>query len=293
MILSLTDGRWTGPILDNHFHLDKKGRYLDAALDFQLAGGTDLILVHKPDFDNLPDDEAGIKTAYADTLDMAVSVRKELELSVRVILGPHPAAWAHQIGPLGIEAANDLHLGAVQLALDHCAEGEAVGVGEIGRPHWEVGDEMMAQADALLEEMLSMCAQAEVPAQLHLDANGEQTYREISRICDRARLPREMAIHHHAQADVSSGFTHGLIPSVIVGKGSIRDIAQSLWGNEGGFLMETDYMDDMKRPGAVLGPKTVPKRTQALVPALLGLGIDVESVLETVHRDLPNLLYGE
>jgi TatD-related deoxyribonuclease len=277
VLLSLTGGRWTGPILDNHFHLDKEGRYLDAALDFQRAGGTDLILVHKPDFDNLPTDEAGIKAAYSNTLEMAAAVRKQTDLSVRVVLGPHPAAWAHQIGPLGLEAANDLHLGAVQLALDHCAEGEAVGVGEIGRPHWEVGDEMMA----------------EVPAQLHLDANGEQTYSEISLICDRARLPREMAIHHHAQADVSSDFTHGLIPSVIVGKGSIRDIAQSLWGNEGGFLMETDYMDDMKRPGAVLGPKTVPKRTQALVPALLGLGIDVESVLETVHRDLPNLLYGE
>ena len=290
--MSLVDGHWTGPIVDNHFHLDMDGRYLDAALDFQRAGGTDLILVHKPNFDNLPTDEAGIKSAYENTLEMAAAVRKETDLSVRVILGPHPAAWAHQIEPLGMEDANDLHLGAVQLALDFCAEKEAVGVGEVGRPHWEVGGEVMGQADALLEEILSMCAKAEVPAQLHLDANGEQTYTEISRICDRARMPREMAIHHHAQADVSSDFTHGLTPSVIVGKGSIRDIAQSIWGNEGGFLMETDYMDDMSRPGAGLGPKTVPKRTQALVPALLGLGIDVESVLETVHRDLPNALYG-
>jgi TatD-related deoxyribonuclease len=31
------------------------------------------------------------------------------------------------------------------------------------------------------------------------------------------------------------------------------------------FLMETDYIDDPKRPGAVLGPKTVPKRTKTLL----------------------------
>ena len=52
--MNFSDGHWKGPILDNHFHLDKSGRYLDAALDFKRAGGTDLVLVHKPDFNNLP-----------------------------------------------------------------------------------------------------------------------------------------------------------------------------------------------------------------------------------------------
>ena len=31
------------------------------------------------------------------------------------------------------------------------------------------------------------------------------------------------------------------------------------------FLMETDYIGDPKRPGAVLGPKTVPKLTKKLL----------------------------
>ena len=29
--------------------------------------------------------------------------------------------------------------------------------------------------------------------------------------------------------------------------------------------METDYLDDITRPGAVLGPKTVPRRTNELI----------------------------
>ena len=40
---------WTGPILDDHFHLNRNGRYLDAVLDFQRTGGTDIVLVHCPD----------------------------------------------------------------------------------------------------------------------------------------------------------------------------------------------------------------------------------------------------
>jgi len=31
------------------------------------------------------------------------------------------------------------------------------------------------------------------------------------------------------------------------------------------ILMETDYLDDKTRPGAVLGPKTVPRRTRELL----------------------------
>jgi len=46
-------------------------------------------------------------------------------------------------------------------------------------------------------------------------------------------------------------------------------------------------MDDPKRPGAVLGPKTVPKRTKQLIDA----GVDDE-VLYRTHVDLPERLYG-
>jgi len=30
-------------------------------------------------------------------------------------------------------------------------------------------------------------------------------------------------------------------------------------------MVETDYIDDKKRPGAVLGPKTVPKKVKELL----------------------------
>ncbi len=79
----------------------------------------------------------------------------------------------------------------------------------------------------------------------------------------------------------------------MMGKESIKDITDTIWKNEGGFLMETDYMDDVRRPGAVLGPKTVPRRTQALATSLIGMGIDAESALAAVHVDLPEALYGE
>ena len=32
--------KWSGPIVDNHFHLNRSGRFLEAAKDFKNAGGT-------------------------------------------------------------------------------------------------------------------------------------------------------------------------------------------------------------------------------------------------------------
>jgi TatD-related deoxyribonuclease len=52
--------------------------------------------------------------------------------------------------------------------------------------------------------------------------------------------------------------------------------------------METDYIDDPRRPGAVLGPATVPRKTAKL----RSLGIMTESDAARIHQELPARTYG-
>jgi TatD-related deoxyribonuclease len=52
--------------------------------------------------------------------------------------------------------------------------------------------------------------------------------------------------------------------------------------------METDYLDDPHRPGAVLGPKTVPKRTLKL---LSDKKLTEDDVF-TIHQKNPQKVYG-
>ena len=131
---------WKGPILDDHFHLNRNGRFLDAANDFLRVGGTDLVLVHCPNFASPPVTREGHSEAYADTIAMAQKVR-ELGLGVRVILGPHPAAFAHQFESLG-DRAEENYWDSIETALHYVHEGLAHGIGEVGRPHWPVSDEI-------------------------------------------------------------------------------------------------------------------------------------------------------
>jgi TatD-related deoxyribonuclease len=54
------------------------------------------------------------------------------------------------------------------------------------------------------------------------------------------------------------------------------------------FLMETDFMDDSSRPGAVLGPRTVPRVTSAL----LDEGLMSGEAAHRIHVDNVQRTYG-
>ena len=291
----LLDGRWTGPILDQHIHLDRSNRFLDAVAEFVGAGGTGIMLVHKPSFSSaLPTDLDGYRTAYSDTLEMAEEARDAYEIEVGVVLGPHPVAWEHQIEPLGLERATELHLEAVGLALDHIDAGDAVCLGEVGRPHYPVSDETWSAANDMLREVMALAAGAGTSIQLHVEDNGEKTCRELAALCDEAGLARDRAIRHYAPADVGTDFTHGLAATVSVGRGSVETLTETIANANAPWGMETDFLDDPRRPGAVLGPKTVPKRTQQLCAALLAADWDedeVSGLMSSIHNDWPAQLY--
>lgn len=52
--------------------------------------------------------------------------------------------------------------------------------------------------------------------------------------------------------------------------------------------METDYLDDSSRPGAVLGPRTVPRRTIEF----LNKGIFTEEDAYRIHQETVERVYG-
>ena len=308
-IIHLWDGeKWNGPITDGHLHLDRKGRFLNAALDFESSGGTRLILVHKPNFSKLPENIDHVSTAYLDTISIANEVRAATNIQVQVILGPHPVVWSHQIESLGEKRATELHIQSVDLALKYFESGDCVGIGDIGRPHFPVSSEVWNSANKMLRNILKRCSKKNAPVQFHVEDKGLSTYQELSQICSEANYPKSIALRHYAPADVSPFFTSKLPVTVSMGRGSVQKIASTIdvnllfKGDHPPVLMETDYLDDPKRPGAVLGPRTIAKRTNELGKLLQmpedegGKGWTHEEIskfLWKIHHVWPNMLYGE
>tara|TARA_B000000557_G_C20790505_1_gene450802 strand:- start:126 stop:1019 length:894 start_codon:yes stop_codon:yes gene_type:complete len=292
---SIVDGRWTGPVVDQHIHLDRSNRYLSAIEEFVRVGGTGIMLVHKPGFSgSLPIDREGYREVYSETISMAEEIREKFEISVGVVLGPHPVAWERQISELGMDRASELHLESVDLALELIEQGKAHCLGEVGRPHYQVSEETWIQANENLSQIMTEAAISKVPIQLHVEDAGSETYSEISRMAMRAGLPLAQTVRHYASPDVSSNFTHGLACTVSVGRGSVEGLVSTYANASAPWGMETDFLDDPRRPGAVLGPKTIPKRTDELCSALLveNRVSDVENLLLKIHSEWPSKLYG-
>ena len=288
------NGRWIGPILDQRMHLDRKNRFFEAVNEFIISGGTAINLVHKPDFSNLPKTPSDYRKAYQNTLEMATEVRNKFGITVSVILGPHPVAWEHQIHTMGLEKSSSLHLQAVKIALEYISSGHAICLGEVGRPHYPVSDEIWDASNDLLLKIMKLAAEAKTSIQLHVEDNGEKTYSDLAILCDKAKLSRHLAIRHYAPANISEEFTHGLSVTVSVGKDSISKIVETLPMSNSYWGMETDFLDDEKRPGAVLGPKTIPKRTQQLSSLLIKNGYSegqVSEILNNIHFNWPQILY--
>ncbi len=297
--MSLVKGKWDGPIVDNHFHLNRNGRFLSADEDFKKAGGTGLILVHCPNFSSPPTTKKEHKNSYFDTILMAEQVREKVEINVRVVLGPHPVAFAHQFelwfeeeGEKGAQRAIENYNDSIDIALDFVQEGKAVAIGEVGRPHWKTSDEVIGLSNKLLEETMALAKKEKIPLQLHMEENGNQTYGDLESMAERVGLNPIYLVRHFAPADVSISMVGKITPSVNLGKDGINTLVETCKLSDHGFMLETDYMDDPRRPGAVLGPKTVPKRTQQLALLAEENGLD-EEMFYNIHQELPNMIYGE
>ena len=296
-------------IFDNHFHLDFAGLGVKAVKDFESSGGTHILLVHKPFAD------------YETTLKLAELVRRETNVKVFVALGPHPAELTKLLEKFSLKASVEKMKKGIEAAGKYVMEKSSVAIGEIGRPHYDVPDDKQETKFPAFQGMLripvdkqekelscvprnsigipvdvwdasnkimeyAMCVAKDVncPVILHTETATRETFREIAKTADKVGLKREKIIKHYSPPLVKLEDNFGIFPSILAGKDAIKEAVKI----SNRFMMETDYMDDIKRPGAVLGPKTVPRVTKLF----LEKGIFTENDIIKIHKENPEKVYG-
>ena len=267
------------PVLDNHMHLDPDAaRGMDAVEDFVHLGGTHLLVVNKPSWhlgveSKDPDD---FRSVFETTLDIVADASERLPGRAWPILGVHPGLISQLVDDRGCspEEAADLMQRVLDIAADYVASGDALAL-KSGRPHYEVDDAVWDASNDVMKHAFALGADRDCAVQLHTEASEDLT--EIAAWADDRGLPPHRVVKHYA-----SGRLAGPTPSVMCNKEWLETAAD----NDAPFLMETDYVDDPDRPGAVMGPKTVPRRVRWLREE----GYD--DAVETAHVETPKQVYG-
>ncbi|MDX1744639.1 MAG: TatD family hydrolase [Halobacteriales archaeon] len=269
----------SSPILDNHLHLDPDhGRGMEAVADFARSGGTHLLVVNKPSWQLGVDVETGadFRAVFDRTVAVVEDASAELTGRAWAVLGVHPALISRLVDDRGLtpDRAAELMQAGLDVAATYAAEGTAVAL-KSGRPHYEVTEAVWDASNDVLRHALSLGAETGVPVQLHTEATDDLS--TVGAWAEAVGLPSDQVVKHFAEGPCA-----GVTPSVIARKAALEAAIDA----DVPFMMETDFIDDPDRPGAVLGPKTVPRR----VDWLREQGYD--DVIERAHVESPRRVYG-
>ena len=218
---------------------------------------------------------------------MAEEIRSAVGVGVFVVVGPYPVDLLPLQEKFGRETALAIMKKGMDEAAFFCKEQKCIALGEIGRPHFPVDPQIIQDSNEILIYGMEKAKDVGVPVVLHTESTTPAQCKEFVEMGRKVGLPADRIVKHFAPPLITHDENFGLMPSVLATRRNIVEALQK--GTR--FLMETDYIDDMRRPGAVLGPKSVPKLTKKLLDENLmseqqSQQIHVENPQNTYHIDL-------
>ncbi|HJJ62111.1 MAG TPA: TatD family hydrolase [Methanocorpusculum sp.] len=263
------------PILDDHFHLNRRtGKGPEVIKEFMRSGGTHIVLVTLPSWScgvtaSKPED---FREVFDPTLADAEAVRA-LGCTCYCMAGVHPAEVGRLLERMSLDEAESLMKGGLDLAAEYVADGKCIGI-KSGRPHYPVSPEVWEMSNRVLSHALTLAGELDCPLQIHAESGPCD---DVIDMAKKAGMDSTRVIKHFATCDTP------LHPSVTAREPFLAD-----WFRDGKvFTMESDFMDDNSRPGAVNGPRSVPRTMQRM---LQKGDITVDDVCR-IHSDVPGKLY--
>jgi TatD-related deoxyribonuclease len=122
------------------------------------------------------------------------------------------------------------------------------------------------------------------PVIIHCESGSLETNRYLSETARSVGLDPGLVVKHFSPPLVLPDETFGVMPSIPASKSYL---AEAIGKGARRFMMETDYIDDPDKPGAVMSINTVPKK----VHSMLASGKMSEEFVYHICKELPDSLY--
>jgi len=247
-------------VFDNHLHLQLNGENVEAVCRFEKAGGTHINLTNVPNY-SYPLDGEYYGRIYEDTLKLKKMVEEKTGVRVLVTIGPYPVDLVELVRRgKELKEAKEFLIDGLKLAARYIEDKKADAIGEIGRPHFPVSEEIWEASNEIILEGMGIAKDIDAPVVLHTESATEKTWKDMSAMAEKARIDKNKVIKHYSPPIVDSR-NFGIFPSIIASRKNIREALKQ--GTR--FLLETDFMDEPTRPNAVLPIESVPRRARWII----------------------------
>jgi TatD-related deoxyribonuclease len=248
------------PVVDHHCHLSPGGEGVEAARRFHREGGAHLFLTthnwnHRP-LHTVEDYRAQFESIE----ELGRRIRTETLVGSSLVVAPYPVDLLTTADAVGLAKAVEVQMQGLDLAGRWVREHRAVAIGEVGWPHFPIPEDRGLAARQVFHHALEVAHDVGCPAVVHCEDLTPEGYRALSEEAKGVGLPPERVVKHYARSYVTPIDRCGVTPSFLARK---EGVAAAL-NDDGPWFLETDFLDDPRRPGAVLDIATVPRRAVAI-----------------------------
>ncbi len=284
----------TIPYADAHAHSNPV-RGLGAAKvaeRFRRAGGWFIALVGLSPWHYQIDVRRDPLAAYRKAVEVHIEECKrarEAGLRVACFAGFHPADVDHLLDA-GLSHTKVLELG--EAVVEHvarlCRDGVLDGIGEVGRQHFKTNVENALIAVEVLTRALEYARDYGCPVHMHLENAGEITVVLTDRLVERVGAPHEKLLFHHSKPVVASAAVERGYYATLPGKEPLLRYYFSRRMPLDRIMVESDYIDDPRRPCVSSCPWEVVERLEKLRRE----GVIDEETLARINVDNVVRFYG-
>lgn len=240
--------------IDSHAHASPLGLgYDEVVRRFKLGGGRFIVLVQlTPGGYGFENDLEGVVKSLEAHVALCDKVKRE-HGGVLCFGGLHPAV-ADRLArsTRGVDSVySEIERGYMKKLENLISEGLLDGLGEFGRPHYPSPPESWAINELLLVRSLETARDLDVPVHIHSENAGLITLRSLKLFVDKVGISREKILVHHVPPSQTSIYTREGFYVSIVGK---FEVVKTIGSECLNVVIESDYLDDPRRPGAVAYP---------------------------------------
>ncbi len=177
------------------------------------------------------------------------SAAREAGIKVSCLAGFHPAEVDKLIG-IGVKPEDVLALAEQVLEMEAslCSKGVIQGIGEVGRQHYKTMPERVAIATSIMIKAFEYARDYDCLVHLHLENAGYVTVRTVNDLARLVGVPPHLVVFHHASLRVAEAAENSGYYTTLPGKKELLSRAFSKNIPLDTLLIESDYIDDPKRP---------------------------------------------
>ncbi len=274
-------------ISDAHAHISNKGiGPHEYAKRFKGSNGWFIALA------SLPPYHYGLGSSLYDLIksfDIHIelcNIIRSYGIKVSCILGLHPAYIDRIIKEY--QSRHEKVLEIVNKGIEtierYIKEGRADGVGEVGRPHYKTIPEVFSLCDYIIIKALEIVNDYDVVLHLHLEDRGILTVLSIGELSEKllSKSRKRRVVFHHASLRTSkNAFNYGFSSTIIGKYPLLKKLFDEHKELTNSVMIESDYIDDLRRPGVVMYPWEIVKEATKL----LSESIHYYDLLEKVFID--------